>query len=159
MFNSKEVLENHAACAETIHQILRAERINNTVNYGIDSAGSWVSINVQNPNPAQLKIIAKIKSKFESSLEAERVDRPKSKKNRNKVDYISVNVKYTNDFKESVWAWIQSKFDGDMGNLPKKYMHLDQYHVGRKSHISAFKMINLAIFDRLKDTSFWRETV
>lgn len=150
---------NYIVCAQAIAEHLKQVSIHAEVKGGMDEFGTWVQINVENVTPAQINDIQKIKAKFESNLELERKDRPKSQRNKMKVDYISVNVKYTKDFKEKVWSWVQRKFENDMGKLPKQYEQLDQYHVGRNSHIPAFRMIELAIFDRIKNTSFWKEAL
>lgn len=154
----KENTGNHIVCATAIAELLKAEGIHAEIKGMLDDDGSWVSISLENPTPYELQYISKIKEKFECNLEIERKDRVKSAKNKIKVDYVSVKVTYTKDFKNKVWSWIQSKFETDMGKLPKDYVQLDQYHVGRATRISAFQMIELVIFDRLKDVSFWKES-
>lgn len=151
--NEKTIQET---CAETISELLKKHCISATVKGLQDDGGTWVEIDLVDPNIHHIEYISKIRSKFEATLEYERKDRKRSVNQLPQVDYVAVNVKYTKKFKNKVWNWIQSEFKDDMGSLPSSYEQLDQYHVGRTSRISAFKMIDYALLNRLQNISFWK---
>lgn len=157
MCDRKAKKTNYEYCAEAIDVLLKSQYIKAEVKGAFDVDGSWVEIKLTDPSIHNLEYVSKIIPKFQSTLDFERKDRVKSERSQMKVDYVAVNVKYTASMKNKVWNWLQSKFETDIGKLPAQYEQLDQYHVGRLSKVPAFELINLALLNRLKNTSFWNE--
>lgn len=144
-------------CAEAITALLKQQYIAAEVRGVCDSDGAWVEIKLTDPSIHNLEYVSKIIPKFQASLDIERKERHKAERVQLKVDYVAVSVKYTTGMKNKVWNWLQSKFEKDVGRLPPRFEELDQYHVGSLSKVPAFDLIQLALLNRLKDTSFWNE--